>query len=194
VDDKKVRDVFRLDFISSKSLEDRRESTQRTAKSIRYYLRWMDRGSRPLSHYILLLRGERFPLIAFQPIPDYSESIDGEYQMDAAAHEQFIENTLAYYERPTEALIFLVGDNCSTNRALATRLGIPLVGCASHNLNLAVKNHLKSMEPILKKLDWLMSKLSTLKQSAKLRRRTSLLPVKRNVNWYSSTFSMVERL
>ena len=67
------------------------------------------------------------------------------------------------------------------------------MGCASHKLNLAVKNHLRSMEPILKKLDWLMSKLSTLKQSAKLRRRTSLLPVKRNVTRWSSTFSMVER-
>ncbi|KAE9162259.1 hypothetical protein PF002_g31398 [Phytophthora fragariae] len=39
---------------------------------------------------------------------------------------------------------FFVGDNCSVNRQLATLTGVPLIGCASHRLNLAVKADMAS--------------------------------------------------
>ncbi|ETN16032.1 hypothetical protein PPTG_06264 [Phytophthora nicotianae INRA-310] len=39
--------------------------------------------------------------------------------------------------------MFVVGDNCAVNKRLAHLMGVPLVGCASHRLNLAVRRFLK---------------------------------------------------
>ena len=39
-------------------------------------------------------------------------------------------------------IIYLVQDNCSVNKKLSRNLGIPLVGCNSHKLNLAVQMYL----------------------------------------------------
>jgi hypothetical protein len=52
-------------------------------------------------------------------------------------------------------VICLVGDNCSANKvgtlkhfiniqALADEYGLPLVGCAAHQLNLAVQKYLEA--------------------------------------------------
>ncbi|EGZ10370.1 hypothetical protein PHYSODRAFT_287026 [Phytophthora sojae] len=41
---------------------------------------------------------------------------------------------------------FLVADNCAVNRRLATLMSVPLVGCASHRLNLAVQAGMASHE------------------------------------------------
>ena len=84
-------------------------------------------------------------------------------------------------------------DNCSTNKALATQYGVSLVGCGSHQLNLAVKRFLEPNEPILKKINDLMTKLSSIKQAAKLRCSTNLQPIKLNVTRWSSTFTMLKR-
>ena len=155
-----------------------------------------DGWSEGSDHYIALFacydhKGEtKTPLLAFQPLPDYDAPNETEYQLTAAAHKEFIISTLAFYQ---EALTFLVGDNCSTNKALATQCGIPLIGCGSHRLNLAVKKVLEPIEPTLKKIHELMGKLSTIKQAAKLRRVTTLGPIKRNVTRWSSTFSMLKR-
>ena len=132
-------------------------------------------------------------MLAFQPLPDYDASNETDYQLTAAAHKEFVISTLAFYQREPEALTFLVGDNCSTNKSLATLCGVPLIGCGSHRLNLAVKKFLEPYEPILQKIHELMGKLSNIKQAAKLRRTTALQPVKRNVTRWSSTYSMVKR-
>jgi hypothetical protein len=63
---------------------------------------------------------------------------------------------------------FVVGDNCSVNRRLATLMGVPLVGCASHRSNLAVQADMASHEDALAAVHALMVKLRTLTQSAKL--------------------------
>jgi hypothetical protein len=64
---------------------------------------------------------------------------------------------------------FVVGGNCSVNRRLATLIGVPLVGCASHRLNLAVQADMASHDDDLAAVHALMVKLRTLTQSAKLR-------------------------
>lgn len=109
-----------------------------------------DGWSEGSDHYIALFacyeseNVTKTPLLAFQPIPDYDAEIEGsEYRLNAEAHQEFINSTLAYYGRNAETLTFLVGDNCRTNIALARRCGVPLVGCASHRLNLAVKKFLE---------------------------------------------------
>ncbi|EGZ08087.1 hypothetical protein PHYSODRAFT_288799 [Phytophthora sojae] len=82
---------------------------------------------------------------------------------------------------------FLVADNCAVNRRLATLMSVPLVGCASHRLNLAD----------LAAVQALMVKLRTLTQSAKLHKapmlKTPIRPVIRQDTRWSSTFEMVRR-
>lgn len=64
---------------------------------------------------------------------------------------------------------FLVGDNCAANKRLANLIGVPLVGCASHHLNLALRDYLAPFDSELEEVQQLMRKLRTLTQAAKLR-------------------------
>jgi hypothetical protein len=132
------------------------------------------------------------PLLAFQPLPFYDEE-EGEYQLTAEAHKRFVYDTLELYKRDDKSLLFLVGDNCATNKAFAELCGVPLVGCASHRLNLAVKQRLLPFEKVLTKIHGLMTKLSTIKQYAKLQLEINLKPIKKNETRWSSTFQMISR-
>ncbi|KAG3160915.1 hypothetical protein PC128_g20931 [Phytophthora cactorum] len=76
---------------------------------------------------------------------------------------------------------------------LANIMDVPLVGCTSHRLNLAVKRFLEPHEEDLENVQVLMRKLSTLKEAAKLRAKTPLLPVLRQETWWSSTVAMLDR-
>ncbi|KUF89893.1 hypothetical protein AM588_10002867 [Phytophthora nicotianae] len=62
-----------------------------------------------------------------------------------------------------------VGDNCAVNKRVSDLLGVPLVGCSSHLLNLAVRDFLEPSEDDLEGVQQLMRKLRTLKQAANLR-------------------------
>ncbi|ETO77095.1 hypothetical protein F444_07678 [Phytophthora nicotianae P1976] len=50
-------------------------------------------------------------------------------------------------------------------------MGVSLIGCASHRLNLAVREYLAPLEDALAEVQALMRKLRTLKQAAKLRQK-----------------------
>jgi hypothetical protein len=126
------------------------------------------------------------PLLAISPLLDESK-------MDADAHIEFFEETLKVYTNTRASIKFVIADNCSTNQSIASKMGIPLIGCASHRLNLALKKYLESYEPLLGKVDKLMSALSTKKIGGLLRKKTDLRPVKRNVTRWSSTFEMLQR-
>ncbi|DAZ99535.1 TPA: hypothetical protein N0F65_005407, partial [Lagenidium giganteum] len=67
---------------------------------------------------------------------------------------------------------FIVADNCANNKRLADILGVPLIGCASHRLNLAMK---RFIDP------------------STLRKLTPLRPVLSQDTRKSSTFEMVRR-
>ncbi|ETK70879.1 hypothetical protein L915_21792 [Phytophthora nicotianae] len=99
-------------------------------------------------------------------------------------------------------VLFLVGDNYEVNKQLANLMGVPLVGCASHRLNLAVREYLAPHEDALAEVQALMRKLRTLKQAAKLRTKsvvtllqpkTALQPVLRQDTRWSSSFTMLAR-
>ncbi|ETL94104.1 hypothetical protein L917_07878 [Phytophthora nicotianae] len=90
-------------------------------------------------------------------------------------------------------LPFFVGDNCAVNKRVSDLLGVPLVGCSSHRLNLAVRDFLEPSEDDLEGVQQLMRKLRTLKQAANLRTRTPLRAVLRQDTRWSSTFSMLKR-
>ncbi|ETO73328.1 hypothetical protein F444_10714, partial [Phytophthora nicotianae P1976] len=88
---------------------------------------------------------------------------------------------------------FIVGNNCNTNQKIATLLGVPLVGCASHRFNLAVNRFLAKYEPELASLNNLMIQLRHCNNAAALAKFTDLKPAKRNVTRWSSTYAMVAR-
>jgi len=90
--------------------------------------------------------------------------------LTAHGHREFLATMLPRdYGVQLEQCRFVVGDNCSVNRRLATLMGVPLVGCASHRLNLAVQADMAPHEDDLAVVHALMIKLRTLTQAAKLR-------------------------
>ncbi|EGZ20189.1 hypothetical protein PHYSODRAFT_245860 [Phytophthora sojae] len=97
--------------------------------------------------------------------------------LSAQGHLEFLTMLPRDYGVQLAQCRFLVADNCAVNRRLATLMSVPLVGCASHRLNLAVQAGMASHEEDLAAVQTLMIKLRTLTQSAKLR----------------STFEMVRR-
>ncbi|ETI29858.1 hypothetical protein F442_22772 [Phytophthora nicotianae P10297] len=64
-------------------------------------------------------------------------------------HIEMIDNVLGVYEKNLEMLRFDVGDNCPTNKAIATRLKVPLIGCASQRINLTVCEYLAEYEDLI---------------------------------------------
>jgi hypothetical protein len=63
--------------------------------------------------------------------------LENETSFDSDAHVAYFIEVLQLYNRSIDSVFFLCGDNCQTNRLIATKMNVPLVGCASHRLNLA---------------------------------------------------------
>lgn len=67
------------------------------------------------------------------------------YDHSARTHRSFLDTALRRdYGKSVTDCLFVVGDNCSVNKKLATLLQIPLVRCASHRLNLPAQATLGS--------------------------------------------------
>ncbi|KAJ8540690.1 hypothetical protein ON010_g12537 [Phytophthora cinnamomi] len=113
--------------------------------------------------------------------------------MDAEAHIELFRNVLAAYNNTVNIVQFIVVDNYNTNRSITTKLGVPLVGCASHRFNLAAKKFLTEHEPLLQKANSLMSQLHQPNNAVELRKLTPLRAEKRNAKRWSSTYAMLER-
>jgi hypothetical protein len=124
-------------------------------------------------------------LLSLSPLMDGSQ--------DAEVHIAMFKRVLALYNKNVEMVAFLVADNCATNQKIATLMGLPLVGCASHRYNLAVNRYLVPYESELAAVNSLMVKLRQVNNVAELAKFTDLKPVKRNVTRWSSTFEMVRR-
>ncbi|EGZ29832.1 hypothetical protein PHYSODRAFT_284516 [Phytophthora sojae] len=77
--------------------------------------------------------------------------------LSAQGHLEFLATTLPRdYGVQLAQCRFLVADNCALNRRLATLMSVPLVGCASHRLNLAVQADMASHEEDLAVVQALM--------------------------------------
>lgn len=126
-------------------------------------------------------------LVAFAPLLD-------ETSLDAVTHKAFLESILDFYKLPQSKLICIIGDNCNLNKRLATIMEIPLVGCRSHRLNLAVEGYMNhNLKEEIESVSKLMSKCSTLKNSGRLRLYTHLRPKTKNVTRWTSKFDMMTR-
>ena len=121
-----------------------------------------------------------------------------EDDLSALSLKDLIEGILKIFQKSLDDVIFYSGDNCRVNTKLSNETKIPLIGCASHRLNLAIQEHLKLHSNLLDKVDTLMKKLQTIKYTARLRDEQSdtevkLVAIRRNVTRWSSTFTMVKR-
>ena len=74
-------------------------------------------------------------------------------------------------------------------------MSVPLVGCASHRLNLAVQAFYKVPErkKLVTKVHMLMKELRTLKNSSKLRKTTHFHSERRNVTRWGFTHDMLNK-
>lgn len=127
-----------------------------------------------------------------QPLLSIAPPFD-ETNYTAANHKAFIGDVLESFGKSLNNLIYLVADNAAVNTCLADLLQIPMIGCASHRFNLACKKYLEREEPVLKKIHSLMTTLQQVKQAGKLRTKTKLEPITRNVTRWSSTYEMLKR-
>ncbi|ETI51619.1 hypothetical protein F443_05084 [Phytophthora nicotianae P1569] len=71
--------------------------------------------------------------------------------------------------------------------------GVPLVGCATHCLNLAVRRFREPYEKELEQVQSLMKRLRTITPAAKLRLKTPLRPNLRQDTRWGSTYTMLAR-
>jgi hypothetical protein len=103
-----------------------------------------------LHHMFVLLKQDqgytKTALLAFSPLFDESD-------FTAESHYEFMTNVLEnVFEKSWDNVVCLSGDNCSTNKALATLAGKPLVGCYAHRFNLEVNSFLETYEILLSKV------------------------------------------
>ncbi|OWZ00210.1 hypothetical protein PHMEG_00028652 [Phytophthora megakarya] len=122
----------------------------------------------------------RAPLLGLSPLADGTQTAD--------AHVHLFKNILDVYSKSAADVGFLVGDNCNTNLSIARKMEIPLP-----SFNLAVNKFLTPHETLLSDVNELMVELRKENNFAELQKYTELLPVKRNVTRWSSTFTMVKR-
>ena len=80
-------------------------------------------------------------MLAFSPM-------NSETSFRASDHFGFIEWVLGLYGKSLDNVVAVIGDNVSTNQALADMCKKPLIGCASHRFNLAMKKILGSIRII----------------------------------------------
>ena len=123
----------------------------------------------------------------------FSADETGDYPLDV----------LSKYDRSFESIDFLSGDNCTVNGVLATKITthlrakniiklVPLVGFASHRLNLSIRLFYEAPNSkyyaLVNKVNDLMVELRTLKNKYKLAAKTKLNPVKRNDTRWGSIY------
>ena len=120
-----------------------------------------DGWSEGTTHYICVFAvfldkdsKERQVLLGINPPYD-------EEHFDADSHVAYITDLLQIsYGKAVGDIAFAVGDNAPVSKSIADKLGVPLVGCASHRWNLEVIRWLGPHEDLLVFINNLM-KLST---------------------------------
>lgn len=152
----------------------------------------IDGWSEGTTHYYGLFAAYTEGTVHYQRFLTIAPPLD-ETAYGAESQASFIVDTVEAYNRTKNSILFLVGDNTNTNPATAAKLDVPFIGCASHRFNLAVQSYLDTYDEITSSINNLMKSLSNIKKAGKLRLKTDLEPVTKNVTRWSSTYSMVER-
>ena len=124
--------------------------------------------------------------MAFSPLLD-------ETDFSATSQVEFFEFTLDVFKLTLSDVLFITGDNCTTNLKVAKLINVPIIGCASHRFNLVVLKYLEPCSDILEKINNLMKTASTLKRRGYLRQMTDFCRLTRNATRWSSTHMMFLR-
>ena len=123
-------------------------------------------GKYAAEHVAAIANVEREPKLSFTTV------LDGK-DFSAASHQELISESLRKYKRDSSDINYFVGDNCSTNKALAIAISVSFIGCPSHQ-------YLESFSLRIGKISELMKLLRDLKRRGNLRLKTALQPILRN--------------
>lgn len=99
--------------------------------------------------------------------PDTFSPMEDESSMKARDYYDFMSFVLDVFNQRLCNVACIIGDNCSTNKALSKRASVPFIGCSIHQFNLTVQLFVYE-EPHLEKLNLFMSKLKNLTLGPKL--------------------------
>ena len=90
---------------------------------------------------------------------------------------------------------FVVCDNENTYKLIADTIGIPMIGCNPHRLNLTFKKYLPESESsiLCEHVNTLVQKLSSHKKAARQRSKTELRPIQMNNTRWDFTHAMLKR-
>jgi len=111
----------------------------------------------------------------------------------ADAHIEHLTAILVVYNKSISLVKFLAGDNCATNQSVPKKLGVPLIGCASHRFNLTVIRYLADSNGMIAQTQKLMTHLRLPNNAAELARHTHLRAVRHIATRWSSVFDMFDR-
>ncbi|OAF64454.1 hypothetical protein A3Q56_07828 [Intoshia linei] len=76
-------------------------------------------------------------LFLFSPLTD-------EENLSVCSNIEFLSEAVEKYNKTYKNIIFLVGDNCSTNKSIAKKMLKHFLGCSSHRFNLAMNLFLQN--------------------------------------------------
>lgn len=150
---------------------------------------------------------QRLIACGVQDIPFNAEEANN-FGFTAEDIGDYIFDVLQFYGLDFVAIEFMSGDNAYVNQSLCAKIEdwlrrekqidrtVPLVGCASHRLNLAVQlmyseNENPAYFRMVDKVQALMVDLKTLKNKVKVAMHTSLCPQLRNDTRWGSTYAML---
>ncbi|RLN92480.1 hypothetical protein BBJ28_00013556 [Nothophytophthora sp. Chile5] len=106
-------------------------------------------------------------------------------QMDegisADANLAHIESVLEDYSKQLSTVRFIVAENCATNQVIASRLELPLIGCASHRFNFRVNRLSDENRDQIDQIQHLMIQLRHFNNAVDLTKAADLKPIKTNV-------------
>ncbi|GMF22746.1 unnamed protein product [Phytophthora fragariaefolia] len=151
---------------------------------------WTDKSTHTVFAVFIYDNRVREVLLGFSPPLDET-SYTAESQRDLIAY------VLRVYGKSLANVTVLIADDCRTNKATADLLGVALLGCACHKLNLAIKRFIKEQvgaDEAIASSRSMMTKATNLKAAAALRELTELVPIINNDTRWSSTYRMIERL
>ncbi|ETM30846.1 hypothetical protein L914_21478 [Phytophthora nicotianae] len=95
-----------------------------------------------------------------------------EHGQTADAYIDMIDAVLSVYNKDRSMVLFMVVDNCATNQAVATRMRVPLVGCASHRFKLAGCRYLEDFKTLIDQVQTLCAPLRYTNNAVELDRFT----------------------
>lgn len=105
-----------------------------------------------------------------------------------------IRSIIAEYDLNLDNLAYVVSDNTNVNPAVAETLHVPLIGCASHKFNLAVKRYIKhNFQSVVDKVAAMCIEMRKSNNAGQLNKFTSLKALGYNETRWSSVYTMIAR-